>query len=71
LYVLARLNQLTQLTAIVSAPNIAQVQAIGERCHAECLFEAARILFISISNFARLATTLVHLQDFSGAVDCA
>ena len=71
LYVLARLNQLTQLTAIVSAPNIAQVQAIGERCHAEGLFEAARILFTSISNFARLATTLVHLQDFSGAVDCA
>lgn len=71
LYVLARLNQLTQLTAIVSAPNIAQVQAIGERCHGEGLFEAARLLFTSISNFARLATTLVHLQDFSGAVDCA
>lgn len=71
LYVLARLNQLQQLTAIVSAPNIAHVQAVGERCQAEGLYEAARILFSSISNFARLAATLVHLQDYTGAVDCA
>lgn len=71
LYVLARLNQLQQLTAIVTAPNIAHVQLVGERCQSEGLYEAARILFSSISNFARLATTLVHLQDYTGAVDCA
>lgn len=35
------------------------------------MYEAARILFANISNYARLATTLVKLNDYQQAVDCA
>jgi clathrin heavy chain len=35
------------------------------------MYEAARILFSSVSNWARLATTLVHLHEYQEAVDCA
>ena len=35
------------------------------------MYEAAKILFNNISNFARLASTLVHLGEFQNAVDSA
>ena len=35
------------------------------------MYEAAKILFTSISNYARLAVTLVRLQSFYAAVDAA
>jgi len=34
---------------------------VAERCYGEAMHEAAKILFNSIANFARLATCLVHL----------
>ena len=36
-------------------------QEAAERCYGEAMYEAAKILFNSIANFARLATCLVHL----------
>lgn len=44
---------------------------IGEKCYNEELYQAAKILFTSISNWARLASTLVHLGEYQNAVDCA
>jgi len=35
------------------------------------MYEAAKLLFSNISNFARLASTLVHLGEFQAAVDSA
>ena len=35
------------------------------------MYEAAKLLFNNISNFARLASTLVHLGEFQAAVDSA
>ena len=35
------------------------------------MYEAAKLLFNNISNFARLASTLVHLGEFQNAVDSA
>ena len=35
------------------------------------MYEAAKLLFNNISNFARLASTLVHLGEFQNAVDGA
>ncbi len=35
------------------------------------MYEAAKILFTNISNWASLATTLVKLDDYQAAVDCA
>ena len=35
------------------------------------MYEAAKILFSSVSNWARLASTLVYLNEHQAAVDCA
>ena len=44
---------------------------VGERCYSEGMYEAAKLLFNNISNFARLASTLVHLGEYQNAVDSA
>ena len=46
------------------------VQA-GERCFSEGMYEAAKILFNNISNYGRLASTLVCLGEYQAAVDAA
>ena len=33
------------------------------------MYEAAKLLYNNVSNFARLAITLVHLGEYQGAVD--
>jgi clathrin heavy chain len=35
------------------------------------MYEAAKLLYNNISNFAKLAITLVHLKEYQGAVDSA
>lgn len=35
------------------------------------MYDAAKLLYNNVSNFARLAITLVHLKEFQGAVDSA
>lgn len=44
---------------------------VGDRCFDQKMYDAAKILFNSISNFARLASTVVHLGEFQNAVDAA
>ncbi|KAL2176067.1 uncharacterized protein P884DRAFT_226974 [Thermothelomyces heterothallicus CBS 202.75] len=67
----ARLDQLADLEDFLRATNVANVEESGDKAYAEGLFEAAKIFYTSISNWAKLATTLVHLGDYQAAVDCA
>ncbi|ROI64768.1 Clathrin heavy chain 1 [Anabarilius grahami] len=71
IFALAKTNRLTELEDFINGPNNAHIQQVGERCYEECMFEAARLLFNNVSNFARLASTLVHLGEFQAAVDSA
>ncbi|KAI9281895.1 hypothetical protein BY458DRAFT_498367 [Sporodiniella umbellata] len=71
LYAYAKTDRLSDLEDFLASPNIAQIQEVGDRCFRTGLFEAAKILFSSISNHASLAQTLVLLKDYQGAVDCA
>jgi hypothetical protein len=64
-------NEETPVLDVNATSNIAQIQEIGDRCFAEEKFEAAKILFTNVSNWARLASTLVMLEDYQSAVDCA
>ena len=41
------------------------------RCFDTGMYEAAKLLYNNISNFAKLAITLVHLKEYQGAVDSA
>ncbi|KAJ2614259.1 Clathrin heavy chain [Coemansia sp. RSA 1365] len=70
LFAYAKTERLVDLEDMLHGPNIAQVQKVGDRCYDEGLFEAARVLFQSVSNWSRLASTLVRLGDYQAAVDC-
>jgi clathrin heavy chain len=67
----AKTNRLADLEEFISAPNHAQIQAVGDRCFEQGMYDAAKILFNNISNYAKLAVTLCYLGDYQGAVDSA
>jgi len=67
----ARTNMVSELEEFVSSPNIANVEEVGERCAEMGLFEAARMLFSSISKHDKLASCLVRLEKYADAVEAA
>ncbi len=67
----ARTNQLTELEDFLHASNVADVEASGDKAYEEGYHQAAKIFYSSISNWAKLATTLVHLEEYQAAVECA
>ena len=67
----ARLDLLPELEDYLRSANVADVEASGDKAYEEGYHEAAKIFFTSISNWAKLATTLVHLKEYQAAVDCA
>jgi clathrin heavy chain len=71
LYTLAKLNKNAEIDEFIRNPNVARIQDVGEICFKERLYEAAKILFSHISNYAKLASTYVKLQQFSNAIDAA
>eukprot|EP01006_Ploeotia_vitrea_P036086 TRINITY_DN65965_c0_g2_i1.p1 TRINITY_DN65965_c0_g2~~TRINITY_DN65965_c0_g2_i1.p1 ORF type:complete len:1702 (-),score=356.35 TRINITY_DN65965_c0_g2_i1:154-5214(-) len=70
-YAYAKTDRLADLEEFITGPNVAQIQYTADRCFNENLFEAAKILYTNVGNFARLAITLVRLQQFYAAVDAA
>lgn len=50
---------------------IEYVLQVGDRCYDEKMYEAAKLLYNNVSNFGRLASTLVHLGEYQAAVDGA
>merc|ERR1719230_892637 len=60
-----------ELEEFISAPNVGRIQEVAERCYSEQMYESAKLMFTSISNFARLATCLMHLNQHQAAVDAA
>ncbi|XP_066149209.1 clathrin heavy chain [Euwallacea fornicatus] len=71
IYAYARTGRLADLEEFISGPNHADIQKIGDRCFDDGMYDAAKLLYNNVSNFARLAITLVHLKEFQGAVDSA
>ena len=64
-------ERLVDLEEFVAGPNVAQIQELGERCFDAEVYECAKLLFTSVSNYARLSTTMSKLGDFAQAVDAA
>jgi clathrin heavy chain len=71
MYAYAVTHKLQELEDFISSPNLGNVTEVGDRCFGQKMYEAARLLFASVSNWARLATTLVYLHEYQEAVDCA
>lgn len=67
----ARTDQLSELEDFLKGTNVADIEESGDKAYAEGYHQAAKIFFSSISNWAKLATTLVHLSDYQAAVECA
>nr|AFJ24812.1 clathrin heavy chain-1 [Schmidtea mediterranea] len=70
-YAYAKTNRLADLEEFISGPNHANVTQVADRCFDEKLYEAAKLLYNNVSNYARLAITLVHLGEYQAAVDSA
>ncbi|XP_038712359.1 clathrin heavy chain 1-like [Tripterygium wilfordii] len=71
IYAYAKIDRLGDIEEFVLMPNVANLQNVGDRLYDEALYEAAKIIFAFISNWAKLAITLVKLKQFQGAVDAA
>ncbi|XLR37495.1 hypothetical protein HN51_024244 [Arachis hypogaea] len=71
IYAYAKIDRLSDIEEFILMPNVANLQNVGDRLFDEALYEAAKIIFAFISNWAKLAVTLVKLQQFQGAVDAA
>jgi len=67
----ARMNQLSELEDFLRETNVADIEVSGDKAYQERLYEAAKIFYTSISNWAKLALTLVYLNDYQAAVECA
>merc|ERR1719400_2141920 len=71
IYAYAKTSRFADLEEFISSPNHADVGKIGDRCFDGEMYEAAKLLYNNVSNFAKLAITLVHLKEYQGAVDSA
>ncbi|KAL5997903.1 hypothetical protein ACLOJK_008837 [Asimina triloba] len=71
IYAYAKIDRLAEIEDFILAPNVANLQTVGDRLYDDALYEAAKIIFTFISNWAKLASTLVKLRQFQGAVDAA
>ncbi|KAJ8613811.1 hypothetical protein CTAYLR_004926 [Chrysophaeum taylorii] len=70
-YAYAKTDKLGDLEEFLAAPNVASILPIGERCFDEGLFSAAKLLFASINNNAKLSLCYINLGHFREAVDAA
>lgn len=67
----AQLNQLDKIELFIAAPNCAQIQQVADRVFQDGLYAASKILYNNISNYPKLASALVKLEDYPAAVEAA
>eukprot|EP01134_Creolimax_fragrantissima_P001261 CFRG1261T1 len=71
-YAYAKCDRLADLEEFINGPNVlAKVQEVGDRCFESEMYEAAKLCFSNVSNFAKLSQTLVKLKQYQAAVDSA
>ncbi|KAF3660335.1 Clathrin heavy chain 1 [Capsicum annuum] len=71
IYAYAKIDRLGDIEEFILMPNVANLPNVGDRLYDAALYEAAKIIFAFISNWAKLASTLIKLNQFQGAVDAA
>lgn len=70
-YAYAKTDRLHDMEDFLGMTNVADILVVGEKCFEDELYQAAKLLFTSISNWARLATTLIYLGENQAAVESA
>mmetsp|Transcript_25742 Transcript_25742/g.76663 ORF Transcript_25742/g.76663 Transcript_25742/m.76663 type:complete len:1721 (-) Transcript_25742:262-5424(-) len=70
-YCYAKADRLGDMEEFISGTNTANTQAVGDKLYDEHAYKAAKILYTSIPNNARLASCHVMLGEYTQAVDAA
>jgi clathrin heavy chain len=72
-YAYAKMDRLHDMEDFLGMTNVADILEVGEKCFEVELYQAVKLLFkfTSISNCARLATTLIYLGENQSAVESA
>jgi clathrin heavy chain len=70
-YAYASTDRLTEMEEFVSGANTANTQGVGDRVYEDGRYKAAKILYLSISNNAKLASCHMQLGEYTQAVDAA
>lgn len=70
-YSLAKTDRLGEMEEFISGTNTANTQAVGDRLYEGQAFKAAKILYHSIPNNAKLASCHVQLGEYTQAVEAA
>ncbi|KAG1853052.1 armadillo-type protein [Suillus subluteus] len=70
-YAYAKTDRLHDMEAFLTMSDIADILEVGEKCFEDELYQVAKLLFTSISNWAHLATTLIYLGENQAAVESA
>lgn len=55
----------------MSNTNSADCQKVGDRCFSSRLYEAAKKFYTIVKNNSKIASCLVHLKQFSAAIEAA
>lgn len=71
IYAYAKIGRLGEIDEFILMSNVSNLPNVGDRLYAEALYEAAKIIFSFIPDWAKLAVTLVKLEQFQHAVDAA
>jgi hypothetical protein len=70
-YSYAKTDRSHDMEDFLGFTNVADILDVGEKCFNDELYQASKLLFTSISNWARLATTLIYLSENQAAVESA
>jgi len=68
-YAYTKTDHLHDMENFLGMTNITDIPEVGEKCFED--YQAAKLLFTSISNWARLATTLIYLGENQAVVESA
>ncbi|KAG5437536.1 hypothetical protein PCANB_000964 [Pneumocystis canis] len=71
LFAYAHTRRIHAIESMLQGANVVDVLSVGNRCYEQGYYQAAKLMFASISNWARLASTLVYLGEYQNAIDCA
>ncbi|OBA27121.1 clathrin heavy chain [Hanseniaspora valbyensis NRRL Y-1626] len=69
--VYAQLGKLNEIESFLEGSNTANLDVVGDKLLEKGDFKAAKMCFVSVSNYSKLANVAVHLGDYQEAVDAA
>lgn len=67
----AQLNKLHEIENLLAGSNSANLEEVGDKLLDSKNYKAAKLCYSSVSNYSKLASTLVYLGDYQTAVDTA